>query len=231
MKIIGIYKLTSPNGKIYIGQSWNIYDRWSDYKKIRFNSIGRRLYNSLKKYKPENFIFEIIYYAESSVTQEELDNLELSFYQKYIDLGYIMLNSRECGGSKGKHSEETKKLMSLASKGKPKSELHKLALKSATRVNHGQFWKGKEFSKEHKDKLRKPKFNRTNSLKGIKRPIYSESFKKDYRVINKNIETIYHLSKTDLRILLGLSLKTFNKLLSGKKCKKIKEIEIYEFNK
>ena len=28
----GIYKITSPTGRIYIGQSVDIYYRWNDYK-------------------------------------------------------------------------------------------------------------------------------------------------------------------------------------------------------
>jgi excinuclease UvrABC nuclease subunit len=31
--IIGIYKITNPNRKIYIGQSTNIYRRWKQYLK------------------------------------------------------------------------------------------------------------------------------------------------------------------------------------------------------
>ena len=31
--MIGIYKIESPSGKIYIGQSWDIDHRISDYKR------------------------------------------------------------------------------------------------------------------------------------------------------------------------------------------------------
>lgn len=47
--MIGIYKITSPSGKIYIGQSVNIERRFLDYKKsLKKSQI--KLYNSIKKY-------------------------------------------------------------------------------------------------------------------------------------------------------------------------------------
>jgi group I intron endonuclease len=57
---IGIYKIISPTGKIYIGQSKNIYFRWDNhYQKLRCEE-QYKLYNSLKKYGPENHKFEIV---------------------------------------------------------------------------------------------------------------------------------------------------------------------------
>lgn len=47
--IIGIYKITSPSGKIYIGQSINIEKRWEKYQKYIENIKNQiKLYNSLK---------------------------------------------------------------------------------------------------------------------------------------------------------------------------------------
>jgi group I intron endonuclease len=57
--VIGIYKITSPSGKVYIGQSTNIEKRWVFYYTL--NCKGQtKLYNSLKKYTPEHHIFDII---------------------------------------------------------------------------------------------------------------------------------------------------------------------------
>jgi predicted GIY-YIG superfamily endonuclease len=41
--MIGIYKITSPSGKVYIGQSWDIYDRWKKHKQ---KNLNRRELNS-----------------------------------------------------------------------------------------------------------------------------------------------------------------------------------------
>lgn len=35
--MIGIYKITSPSNRVYIGQSWNI-----DLRKIKINKNGKR---------------------------------------------------------------------------------------------------------------------------------------------------------------------------------------------
>lgn len=53
--IIGIYKITSPTGKIYIGQSVNIEKRWNSYYKNLSCKEQRIIYNSLKKHGFENY--------------------------------------------------------------------------------------------------------------------------------------------------------------------------------
>lgn len=56
----GIYKITNPKGKIYVGQSKNIDIRWNrHYKKLHCKEQFK-LYNSLKKYGVENHTFEIL---------------------------------------------------------------------------------------------------------------------------------------------------------------------------
>lgn len=51
-KICGIYKITSPSGKVYIGQSNNIIKRWITYKSItdilNFYSIDKKLIKKLR---------------------------------------------------------------------------------------------------------------------------------------------------------------------------------------
>ncbi len=48
--IVGIYKITSPSNKIYIGCSNNIYKRWSRYKNPHSIKAQYHIYNSLIKY-------------------------------------------------------------------------------------------------------------------------------------------------------------------------------------
>jgi predicted GIY-YIG superfamily endonuclease len=47
----GIYKIISPTGKIYIGQSINIEKRWEGHK--RYNGIGPKL--------KKNFAFKMLF--------------------------------------------------------------------------------------------------------------------------------------------------------------------------
>jgi group I intron endonuclease len=79
--MIGIYKITNPKGKIYIGQSINLELRVKEYKKLLAGKNQRKLYNSLLKYGPESHIFEIIETCEI----ELLNNRE-RFWQDYYDV-------------------------------------------------------------------------------------------------------------------------------------------------
>lgn len=77
--MIGIYKITSSNGKIYIGQSTDIEKRFKDYKKINCKK-QTILYRSLLKYGYANHKFEVI--CECNLS--ELNDLE-RYYQDFFD--------------------------------------------------------------------------------------------------------------------------------------------------
>lgn len=103
--MIGIYKITNPKGKIYIGQSIDIENRWIDYKKSKCK-FQIKLLNSLKKYGPNNHKFEII--EECKV--EQLNERE-RYWQEYYDVvGENGLNCRltKTKDKSGTDSQETK---------------------------------------------------------------------------------------------------------------------------
>jgi group I intron endonuclease len=56
---IGVYKITSPTGKVYIGSSRNIERRFYLYKLLRC-SAQIKLYHSFVKHGVENHLFEIV---------------------------------------------------------------------------------------------------------------------------------------------------------------------------
>lgn len=122
--ITGIYRITNPKGKIYIGQSINIKRRFNSYKKLRCKSQPK-IYNSLKKYGSENHIFEII--EECNVNM--LCDREI--YWKLYHLNNFDGNWEEvlfCElydiGSGGYRSEETKRKIGLSnSKPNPKNSI------------------------------------------------------------------------------------------------------------
>ena len=114
--MIGVYKITNPEGKIYIGQSVDIKKRLNQYKNMNKRGIGNHLYNSLKKYGYTNHIFEVL--EECSITQlNEKEIYWINFYNS-INEG---LNLKE-GGSFGNHSHETKNLIRLKAIGRKLSE-------------------------------------------------------------------------------------------------------------
>ena len=78
-----IYKYTSPNGKIYIGQTLNESRRRKEFLNLKNKYGGLKIYNARKKYKPENFKYEILFekeYNDISIANNELNELE----EKYI---------------------------------------------------------------------------------------------------------------------------------------------------
>jgi group I intron endonuclease len=81
-KITCIYKITSPNDKIYIGSTVNLYQRINAYcGKFKVNTMGQpKLYNSFKKYGIENHKFEIL---EKISSIFEIDNKEIEYINLY----------------------------------------------------------------------------------------------------------------------------------------------------
>lgn len=153
-KISGIYKITNPQGLVYIGQSYNIHGRYIRYKKLSCKSQCR-IYNSLKKYGFENHTFEILQQAP----KEELNQLEINYIWRYDSTNREKGLNLNKGGYNGNHSEETKDKirqkafgrkasdetkakMSLTAKGRTKSEewkrkigISKNRVKVSTEIN------------------------------------------------------------------------------------------------
>jgi group I intron endonuclease len=132
-KKIGIYKITSPSGKIYIGQSVDCEKRFSQYKKLH-STNQTFLYNSLKKHGSENHNFEIIHLC----LKEELNQLEchyISFFDTFNTLHGLNLTSG--GDAPEMVSDETRKKISESIKGE----------------KNGFY--GKKHTEETKEKIRK----------------------------------------------------------------------------
>lgn len=149
--MVGIYKITSPSNKIYIGQSVNINKRFETYKKLKCKAQSK-LYCSFISHGVENHIFEII----EECLIEEL-NIRERYWQEYynvLDCGLNLVLTKTKDRS-GKSSEETKTKLSISHLGKKQSS--ELIEK---RTKHQ---KGKHRKEETKEKIRK-------KLLGTKRP-------------------------------------------------------------
>jgi group I intron endonuclease len=131
-KIVGIYKITSPSGRVYIGQSRNLEKRWKKY--ALGNSVKqKKLHNSFKKHGKNNHAFAIICTLPDDVDNETLTRYEQLYMDSYRDcLGNIM-NVKDAGSS-GKMSEESKRIVSeknIGRKHKPETiELFKILKKN-----------------------------------------------------------------------------------------------------
>lgn len=93
------------NGKVYVGQTCNLSERWRNNGKNYFNSI--KFYNAIKKYGWDNFTHEVVY---SNLNKQAADKLEKELIHKYnsIEEGY---NLKE-GGSRGELSTKSLAKMS-----------------------------------------------------------------------------------------------------------------------
>lgn len=175
--MIGIYKITSPSGKVYIGQSWNIERRWKHYNS--YDLTQRKLKNSLNKYGVKNHVFEIIHELPEDITQEILDRYEQLYMDLYRNAGVELMNLRE-GGSKGKASEETKKLMSLKRMGNKSNTGRILSKEHKQNISKGL--QGKSFKFDHLKKYLKQAVE--NSKKVTSKIVYQydlkNNFKKEY---------------------------------------------------
>ena len=158
-----IYKLTSPSGKHYIGQTTNLKDR----KRCLYNPnkyySGHKLDNAIK-YGIENFNYEIVIQIiddDKIKLREKLDELEIFYIKKYNSYkdGYNMT----LGGSGSTgcfQTEESRKLISEKAKGRKGSMLgkhlteeqkKKLSDFAKTRIGD----KNPFFGKSHSDEAKK----------------------------------------------------------------------------
>ena len=134
----GIYKITSPSGRIYIGQSKDIEKRFSHYKRYKCKSQNF-LYNSFKKYKVKNHLFEILAELPEDIEQEVIDNYEIVYISLYKAAGAALINVKEGGkgGGRGqKMTEEEKYRLGERMKGNKLSLGHKNALGTKRTQEH-----------------------------------------------------------------------------------------------
>ena len=168
-----IYKITNPNGKMYIGQTTHYSSRVSAYRNL---NIRRQelIQNSIKKYGWENHTIEVV----CEVPVEELDTKEVFYINQfgtYCKLNPQGMNMTLGGlGSRGrkdseevkekrakahvgrKRSDKSKQLMSLAKKGKPSSRV------------------GYTHSEETKEKIKLSKLNKQQSVNTVAKRVATQ---------------------------------------------------------
>jgi len=111
--MVGIYKITSPSNRVYIGQSIDINKRFYNYS-LKHCKFQTKLLHSFNKYNVENHIFEIVEECEES----QLNNRERYWQDYYESNTQKGLNCRltKTDDKSGKLSKETKLKMVNARK-------------------------------------------------------------------------------------------------------------------
>lgn len=210
----GIYKITNPNGKVYIGQSVNVEKRLSHYKRLDCKEQPKLL-NSLKKYGVKNHIFEIICYCDVS----KLNELE----RHYQDLFNVITKGLNCRLTKandktGFLSKETKLKMSNSQKGRIVSEESKLKMsinRKGKRLGIENPFFGKNHNKNAKLKM---SISRKGKRLGLDNP--------NSKIILDTNNGIFYYSVNELSKYCNFSKAYLAEMLRGKKTNKTQYIYI-----
>lgn len=208
--MIGIYKITSPINKVYIGQSIDIEKRFKYYYRLACKSQPR-LYKSFITYEVKNHKFEVI--EECLV---ELLNERERYYQDYYNSVFNGLNSRLTASDdrSGEFSLEHKEKLRLAKLGKKTGR--KIIHSEETRKKIGLANKGRIKSKEEIEKHRKSTtgLKRTAEQKkhfskvktGVLNPMYGKKVKESSKELQriKLSGELNYLSKIILNTETGI---------------------------
>lgn len=156
--MIGIYKITSPNNSVYIGESLDIERRFKTYQKMHCKA-QKKIYNSFLKYGVENHVFEIV----QECNLEDLKDLEkhyIKFFNSFDNK--LGLNLKDSSGKKYIFSQEVKDRISKSIKLKGIKPPSRLGIKN---------------TKEHIEKT-------INSRKGY---VHSEETKVKIKLANSGV--------------------------------------------
>lgn len=186
----GIYKITSPSGKIYIGQSTNIRVRFYNYRKCDSCKKQRILYSSFLKYGIGAHVFEVVYELPKDCDASVLTNYEQFFMDQFREAGYSMMNLKEAG-LHGGHSEETKRKLSVAHMGRPKAK-EAVAKQAASMKGRPSAMKGKKHSPETIALIREKRANQINLPRPPKGSVpWNKGLKTGHKPWNKGMSGEY----------------------------------------
>ena len=106
LKESGVYKIESPSGKIYIGQSSNIRRRMSEHL-YASKKIINKLYSSVKKYGFENHKIEILFLSDSDYEKNRMEQFFINYYDSInTGLNLIDVNGARKSFTGKKHTKK-----------------------------------------------------------------------------------------------------------------------------
>ena len=170
-----VYKHTSPSGKVYIGIT-------SLTPNIRWGNDGRgyhkqeHFYNAIQKYGWDSFQHEILY---TGLTKEEACAKEIELIAQYKSNKRGFGYNSTSGGEHYTHSEESKRKISESNRG----EKHPFYGKHATdetRKKMSEARKGRRFSEEHRRNLSQSQLNHPKKSKRVAQYTLTDEFVCEY---------------------------------------------------
>lgn len=198
-----IYKLTSPNGKIYIGQTIDIERRFKEYRRHKSRKKCK-IINSLNRYGWENFKKDILFKGDCTIGF--LNNLEIYYIKKYDSV--ISGLNHQLGGKNGLHSQETKIKMSESAK--------ILCSNKEYTKNRNSHWVGRKHKEESKRKMSIKRKGIPLSDEWRENIIKSLLIKGGKTVLNTSTG-IYYKSIKEASLSIPMNYFTFKNKLNGSK--------------
>ena len=90
MKEAGVYKITSPSGKVYIGQSSNIHRRMVEHL-CDSKKIVNKLYSSVKKYGFNSHDIEVLFLSDVQYERNRMEQFYINYYDS-INTGLNLID-------------------------------------------------------------------------------------------------------------------------------------------
>ena len=187
-----IYKLTSPSGKIYIGQTQCLYKRFQYYRKPKANEY---LMKAILKYGLENITVEIL---EKDVLLDLLDEREqfyLDILKPFNNNGYNIC--KEASTTRGRK--------------RPKEEMQGSIDYMTGRFGELNHFYGKTHSEESKQKQRDAKLGKKQSQETVQKRLDSteKTSNKCVKQIDlksgNTIDTFESLTEANLKTGISIS--------------------------
>ena len=213
---IGIYKITSPSGRIYIGQSINIDKRWRDYLQMNTKTKSQiKLWRSFTKYGVNNHTFEIL---EKCTIKDNLNKKE-RFWQDYFrvienGLNCILQDSQD---KKRVFSKETIEKIRKSSTGREVSKIQIDATRK--RMLGNKYNTGRKRKSWEKDKISK-------SMKLISQGKYNNMYGKlgennpNSKIILNTELGIFYFGIKEAALSLNIPYYSMRKYMCGERINK-----------
>ena len=142
MKLVGIYCIRNiVNDMCYVGQSVDIWNRVGQHFRMHDNSM---IHNAIAKYGKDSFVVEILELCSESILNDR-ECCWISALGCLKPYGYNLMT----GGFGSRHSEDTRRRISDAQRGKVVSE--------ETRRKMGLASKGRKMSSDARKKMSRAK--------------------------------------------------------------------------
>lgn len=201
--MVGIYKITSPSGKVYFGQTRNMHNRLKDYRSPSCFIKQAALYHSMKKYGVQAHNIEFIHELPVDVEQSVLDEYEIFCISQYKEAGHPLLNLKSGGGSKGSLFEESRRKISRSKKGVRQS---KEAIESRSKAMKGH----KKWSNINYSGCRNHRWGTVGTRTGCCGELHPAA-----RIILNTETGIFYYGSTEAATAAGLTKKQMRSRLKG----------------